>query len=114
MEATAVVTLAVDYQMLAFLGILVPLDPLEGTPLTIQPESLVRMLQHPTWISWGQFITPRVHHRERDIAAMIADTLHAREYVSVKTLRNYLRFLRVELGLSDEDILDTDFPDPMA
>lgn len=114
MEATAAVTLAADYQVLAFLGLLVHLDPLEGTPLTMQPESLVRMLQHPTWISWGQFITPGVRNRERDMAVMIANTLQPREYVSVHTLRVYLRFLRVALGLSDEDILDTDFPEPMA
>ncbi|MER6736575.1 hypothetical protein [Streptomyces puniciscabiei] len=113
-EATAAVTLTADYQMLAVLGTLVQLDPLEGTPLTMQPEGLVRMLQHPTWVSWGQFITPGVLNREREMAVMVANTLQPHEPVRVQTLRNYLRFLRVELGLSDEDILDTGFPDPMA
>jgi hypothetical protein len=99
--------------MLAVLGTLVHLDLLEGTPLTMQPESLVRMLEHPTWISWGQFITPRVRYRKRNIAVMVANTLQYHKYVNIQTLRNYSRFLRVELGLSDEDILDT-FKDPMA
>jgi hypothetical protein len=110
MEATAAVTLATDYQMLAVLGTLVHLDPLEGTPLTMQPESLMRMLEHPTWILWGQFITPHVRNRERDMAVMVANTLQPHEYVNVQTLRNYSRFLRMELGLSDDDILDTKYP----
>ncbi len=113
METTAAVALTADYQMLAVLGILVHLDPLEGMPLTMQPESLLRMLQHPTWVLWGQFITPGVRNREREMAVMVANALQPRAYVNVQMLRNYSRFLRVELGLSDEDVLDT-FPDPMT
>jgi hypothetical protein len=80
----------------------------------MEPEGVVRMLQHPVWICWGQSISRTTATREDSLALLIAEALDPQHPGNTAELQDYLRFLRVELGLPDEDVLSASFNDPVV
>ncbi|RSS67632.1 hypothetical protein [Streptomyces sp. WAC06128] len=114
MRAAAVVRLTTQYQMLALLCSLAALRVAPAMPLRMEPEGVVRMLQHPVWICWGQTLSRATATREESLAVLIAEALDPRQPGNTDELLNYLRFLRVELGLPDEDVLSGSFGDPVV
>ncbi|MET8116873.1 hypothetical protein [Streptomyces prasinus] len=114
MRAAAVVRLTTQYQMLALLCSLAALRVAPGMPLRMEPEGVVRMLQHPVWICWGQTVSRAIATREESLAVLIAEALDPRRPGNTDGLQDYLRFLRVELGLPDEDVLSASFGDPVV
>ncbi|WGD45139.1 hypothetical protein [Streptomyces cathayae] len=113
-RAAAVVRLTTQYQMLALLCSLAALRVAPGMPLRMEPEGVVRMLQHPVWICWGQTVSRAIATREESLAVLIAEALDPRRPGNTDGLQDYLRFLRVELGLPDEDVLSASFRDPVV
>ncbi|MGW0999574.1 hypothetical protein ACWD5V_41165 [Streptomyces sp. NPDC002523] len=114
MRTTATVLFTAQFQVIALLASAAALQSAPPMPLTMQPEGVVRMLQHPLWILWGQFISAGTLHREGSLAVLIAEALDPRRPVNAEALRGYLRFLRVELGLPDEDITAIGFAGPVV
>ncbi|MFJ8936477.1 hypothetical protein ACIRL0_12290 [Streptomyces sp. NPDC102365] len=83
-------------------------------PLTMQPEGVARMLRNPLWLCWGHTITRTVATREEPLALLIAEALDPRQPANTETLQGYLRFLRTELRLPDEEIISPSFTSPAA
>ncbi|MFI1408340.1 hypothetical protein ACH4Y0_00120 [Streptomyces sp. NPDC020707] len=48
------------------------------------------------------------------MALLITEALDPRQSANTETLQDYLRFLRTELGLPDEDIISPSFTSPAA
>lgn len=114
MRTTAAVTLGAQFQVLALLGSAAALQAAPTMPLNMRPEGVVQMLQHPIWICWGQSITPATLRREDSLAILIAEALDPRQPANTEVLADYVRFLRVELGLPDEDVTASDFTGPIV
>ncbi|WP_143668757.1 hypothetical protein [Streptomyces sp. b62] len=114
MRAAAAVMLTTQYQMLALLCSFAALQVAPEMPLSLEPEGVVRMLRHPVWICWGQFISRTVATREELLAVLIAEALDPRQPGSTDALQGYLRFLRTELGLPDDDVLPACFAGPVV
>ncbi|MER6038321.1 hypothetical protein ABT133_31165 [Streptomyces sp. NPDC001835] len=112
MRAAAVVRLTTQHQMLALLCSLAALQVAPEMPLRMEPEGVVRMLQHPVWICWGQTISRTTAIREESLAVLIAEALDPRRPGNMDALQDYLRFLRTELGLPAEVDLAAFFADP--
>ncbi|MFI9616725.1 hypothetical protein ACIHCM_34460 [Streptomyces sp. NPDC052023] len=109
MRAAAAVMLTTQYQVLALLCSFAALQVAPEMPLRIEPEGVVRMLRHPVWIGWGQTISRTTAAREESLAILIAEALDPRRPGNTDALEAYLRFLRLELGLADEDVLSAAF-----
>jgi hypothetical protein len=114
MRAAAAVMLTTRYQLLALLCSFAALQAAPEMPLRMEPEGVVRMLQHPVWICWGQTISRTTATREESLAILIAEALDPRRPGNTDELQDYLRFLRIELGLPDEDVLSASFTDPVV
>ncbi|MER5376243.1 hypothetical protein [Streptomyces sp. NPDC002553] len=112
MRAAAVVRLTTQYQMLALLCSFAALQVAPEMPVRMEPEGVVRMLQHPVWILWGQTISRTTAIREESLASLIAEALDPQRPGNTDALQDYLRFLRIELGLPAEDVLGASFTGP--
>ncbi|MEV8100638.1 hypothetical protein [Kitasatospora sp. NPDC085879] len=95
---------ATSLQGLALLGSILGLASTEDIPLRMDPEGVRRMLQHPVWWCWGQFVGPGPQ-REEDLAARIAMALPPGP-ADTDALQAYADFLRTEHGLPDEHPAD--------
>jgi hypothetical protein len=114
LRTTATVLYAADFQVIALQSSVAALYEVSGMPLTMQPHGVIRMLQHPMWILWGQFVSASTLRQEGSLAVLIAEALDSRQPANAEALRDYLRFLRAELGLPDEDITAAGFTGPVV
>ncbi|WP_030555579.1 hypothetical protein [Streptomyces exfoliatus] len=94
--AEAVMSVA-PLQLVAVLGGLMGVHGVE-MPLTVRPDGVLRMLRHPVWWQWGQYVTAASSSREDAAARSIAQVLNTPGLTDA--LPAYLRFLREELGLA--------------
>ncbi|MFJ1708541.1 hypothetical protein [Kitasatospora sp. NPDC088346] len=102
---------ATALQSFAILGSILGIASQEDIPLRMEPEAVRRMLQHPVWWAWGQFVAVGGVTREEDLAVKIAMALPPGP-ADTDALESYATFLRAALGLPDEPTTTGPTPTP--
>ncbi|MEU7093043.1 hypothetical protein [Kitasatospora aureofaciens] len=99
-RATEAVITTSTVQLMAIVGAATGLAG-STAPLSMRPDGVLRMLGHPLWWRWGQFVTAGAVTRQDSIAFQTAMALDTTSPVNTDGLLDYQLFLRAELGLAD-------------